>query len=131
MTLISREEISKASAADLNGTSWRLVDLDGDQEPVLPDTEITLNIEDGQISGFAGCNQYNSSVTVDQEFPNELKVGPVSTTQKVCPEPISNQESAYLSQLGSAEKWAYDYGNLVLFYPLEDNVFGELTFEPK
>jgi heat shock protein HslJ len=131
MTQTSREEISKASAEDLYGTSWRLVGLNGDQEPVIPDTEITLNIEDGQISGFAGCNNYNGSVTGDLEFPNELTVSLISTTQKMCPEPISSQETAYLTRLDNVERWAYDFGNLVLFYPLEDNVLGELTFEPK
>jgi heat shock protein HslJ len=130
MNQISREEISKASAADLYGTSWRLVDLNSGQEPVLPDTEITLNIEDGQISGFAGCNHYNGSVIVDQEFPNELKVSPITTTQKACPEPTSSQEAAYLTRLGDVEKWFYDFGYLALVYPLEDGTFGEMTFIP-
>jgi heat shock protein HslJ len=131
MTQASREELSKASAADLYGTSWRLVDLNGDQEPVLPNSEITLNIEEGQVNGFAGCNHYNSSVTVDQEFPNELTVGPISSTQKACEDPISKQEAIYLTRLGTVYRWAYHFGQLVLFYPLEGNTLGELTFEPK
>jgi heat shock protein HslJ len=106
MTQASREELSKASAADLYGTSWRLVDLNGDQEPVLPNSEITLNIEEGQVNGFAGCNHYNGSVTVNQEFPNELTVGPISATQKVCGDPISKQESTYLTRLGTVDRWA-------------------------
>ena len=125
----NREELGKVSVEDLNGTNWRLIDLNGNQEPVLPDTEITLNIDQGQISGFAGCNNYNSSVTGDQEFLNKITVGPISATQKMCTDPTSNQESAYLARLGNVEKWAYDYGHLVLFYPQEDNTFGELTYE--
>jgi heat shock protein HslJ len=131
MTQISREEISKASAADLYGTSWRLVDLDGGQEPVLAEPEITLDIEDAQISGFAGCNNYNGSVTVNQEFPNELTVGPISTTQMACEDPIAQQESLYLTRLASVYRWTYQFGQLVLLYPLEGNALGELMFEPQ
>ena len=35
----SSEELSQISLSDLNGTKWRLVDLNADQEPVLPDPD--------------------------------------------------------------------------------------------
>ena len=127
----SRTELNRISLEDLNGTRWRLVDLNQDQEPVLPDTEITLRFEDGQISGFAGCNDYSGTVSTGEYGPNSMQVSPIAATQMQCPEPVSNQENTYLTRLGNAESWYYDYGLLSLRYPLEENVFGELQFAPQ
>jgi len=127
----SSQELSKLSLDDLNGTSWRLVDLNLDQEPVLPRTEITLNIHDGQINGSAGCNSYESVVTGDEVMPQIFVVDSIDSTGKICSGPIATQEIAYLQHLASVKSWRYDFGYLSLIYKLEQDVFGELLFAPK
>ena len=127
---ISREELGKVALADLNGTNWQLVDLNGGQEPVLPDTEITLQIDGEQISGFAGCNNYNGEVAVQEDAPQSITVGPLATTMMMCDEPISNQETAYLTRLGSAVMWGYEGGYLALTYETADASYGYLLFVP-
>ena len=126
----SSQDLSKISLADINGTSWKLVNLNGEQEPVLPDTEITMQIAEDQISGFAGCNDYNSTVSSGAFGLNSVMIGPISTTRKSCPEPVMNQETTYLNRLGNALQWRYDGGYLAVFYKLEGDIFGELLFAP-
>ena len=126
----SSENLSKVSLDDLNGTSWRLVDLNSlDQEPPLPGTEITLQIAGDQISGFAGCNQYNSTVTSQANSPQALTVGPIVTTRKLCHEPVLDQETTYLARLGKVVAWWYDTGRLALTYDLGEGDVGNLQFE--
>ena len=105
------------------------MDLNTNQEPVLPDTQITMLLADGQISGAAGCNNYNSTVSSKADVPSSLVVGPIGTA-KLCPEPVANQESSYLTRLGKAVAWWFDGGRLALTYEAPESGFGNLVFEP-
>jgi heat shock protein HslJ len=127
----SSQELSKVSLDDLNGTSWQLIDLNLDQEPVLPETEITLSIDDGQINGSTGCNSYHSVVAGDEVMPQTFLVDSIDDTKNLCSGPIATQETTYLQRLASVESWRYDFGYLSLIYKLEQDVFGELLFAPK
>lgn len=125
------EEMGTASLADLNGTSWQLTNFNMDQEPVPAETEITLRIDEDQISGFAGCNYYNSPVTPgEDELPQSLIVGPIAATQKLCADAENAQETLYLERLAQVVAWRYDFGNLSLTYKLNDTELGELSFAP-
>lgn len=123
----SSDELSKVSLDDLSGTSWRLLDLNSDQEPLRPETEITLRFDDRQISGSAGCNDYNTTVTGD-DLPQTFVVSQIATTARSCSEPISNQETHYLSRLAKVVAWRYDFGYLALTYKLGEGDFGQLLF---
>ncbi len=126
------EELGTVSLADLNGTNWQLVDFNLDQEPVASETEITLSINDGQISGFAGCNSYNSSITPgEDDLIQSLTVGPIAATQMLCTDELSNQETIYLDRLAKVVAWRYDFGYLSLTYRLDDDSLGELLFAPQ
>ena len=81
---------------------WRLTQLNG--QDVLAGTEITLHFGSGQISGFAGCNNYNGGYTASQtgEGTYNVTITGITTGQMACPEDVMNQESTYLSMLQSA-----------------------------
>jgi heat shock protein HslJ len=125
----SSQEVSKVSLSDLNG-AWRLVDLNSHTEPVLPDVEVTLQIAEGQLSGSAGCNNYNSTVTGSPDDPSAFKVGPIMSTKKACSDPIMKQEADYLTRLGQAKAWKYDAGQLALLYASNTDNPQYLVFEP-
>ena len=127
----SSEELSKVLIDDLSGTSWNLIDLNLDQEPVLPETEITLSIDDREIIGSAGCNIYNSDVSGEEDLPQTFVVDQIAATGKVCSEPISNQETNYLTRLAKVVAWRYDFGYLALTYKLGEGDFGQLLFAPQ
>jgi heat shock protein HslJ len=123
------QEISKVSLSDLDGT-WRLVDLNSHTEPALPDVTVTLQIANGQISGSAGCNTYNATLTGSTDDPSVFKVGSIATTKKACPDPIMKQETDYLTHLGQAKAWKYDAGQLALLYASNTDNPQYLVFEP-
>ena len=105
----------RVSAAELDGTSWRLVEL-GENEPVADDVEITIAFAGDQLSGKGGCNNYNGSFTLDDVNPFAIAIGPLASTRMLCPDPAGSLESAYFDALGQASLWGYDFGNLVISY---------------
>jgi hypothetical protein len=73
----SSHDLSKVSLNDLSGSIWRLVDLNSlSGEPPQPEAEISLQIADNQLSGLAGCNQYNATVNSQEGSPLSFSVGP-------------------------------------------------------
>lgn len=127
----SSAELSQVTLADLNDTSWRLVDLGEGQEPLVADTAITLLIEDGQIAGSAGCNNYNSAVTGEADVLQSFKIGPLAATRMLCPDPIGTQETTYLTLLESVLGWRYNAGLLALAYPAPGDTYAYLLFAPQ
>lgn len=105
----------RVSAADLDGTSWRLVEL-GENKPVADDTEITIAFASDQISGSGGCNTYNSNFTLSDDNPFLVTFGPIAATRMLCPDPAGSEETAYFSALGAATIWGYHFGDLVISY---------------
>jgi len=122
------ETLVELTAADLNGTSWTLVDLNLDQQPVLADTQVTLNFADGQISGSGGCNSYTAGFSPDD--PAALSISPVAATSMACPEPILDQETAYFTALENAAQWGYLIGRLAIYYATDEPGYNALVFEP-
>jgi heat shock protein HslJ len=125
----SSDELSQMSLADLNGTQWRLADLNANQEAPLTDTEITLSFAGGQLSGSAGCNTTNATVSGAAGRPASFVVGPIATTKKLCPEPVMKQEASYLARLSSVTAWGYRDGRLRLNYESPETGHGTLLFE--
>ncbi len=126
---ISREgeTLEKISAADLDGTTWTLVELNYEQ-PALADAEITATFQEGRVSGSGGCNNYNASATVSDANPFVVTFGPVASTKMMCPDAISNQEAAYFTALGTVGSWGYVYGRLAFFYVDGHGESGRLLF---
>ena len=94
------------TSADLVGTQWVLVSLNGNS--LIEATNITLNFEKGVLGGFMGCNGYGGgpdsgkyTATDDGTLtiPHEIAV-----TVQLCLEPkgIMEQEAAYIEALRSA-----------------------------
>ena len=82
----------------IEGTPWQLVSYS--QTPVLPNSEITLELADGRLSGSAGCNLYFA----DYKLKNgQLTVDKAGSTKKFCGEPgVMEQEITYLNLLQQA-----------------------------
>lgn len=121
--------LERISFADLDGTLWTLVEMNYD-EPTLVDAEVTAYFEDGQIQGTGGCNTYSGSFTLSEENPFVVAVGPIITTAMMCEQDVSDQESAYLSALGSATQWGYVIGQLAIYYGEAGEEPGRLLYAP-
>lgn len=113
--------------ATLQAAPWTLSELDG--ESIDPSAGITAAFSaDGSLSGFAGCNTYNSDYTTDGAI---LTVGPIASTRIACDDAITLNENIFLDLLQNAGTWSLD--GTVLTITATDGgtlVFGDDTSEP-
>ena len=112
------EDLPADVAADLVGTEWTLVSSYG--RP--PDgTNITLNVDERDVGGFAGCNSYGiRGVTMNE---GALKVrGGVRNTAVGCPGGVGQQEETYFAALADVASYRVQDGRLEI-----QNALGETT----
>jgi len=95
----------------LEGTTWAW-----DQS--LPGQDITALFENGQLSGFAGCNNYRGSyVTTSTASQNMIQIGPLATTRMACEPAIMDLENQYLAAVQSATSYRLEGFALEIAYP--------------
>lgn len=102
----------------LAGTEWRLVELHdspsitapGDRQP-----HIRLD-EDGQLSGFTGCNNLTGRYT---HQGTALQVdGPLATTKMACVDPqLNTQEQAFTAVLEAMTRYTIAADLLTVYGP--------------
>jgi heat shock protein HslJ len=107
----------KAETQDLAGTNWDAIGYNNGKQAVVSvmlGTSITANFStDGNLTGNAGCNDYNGTYTVKR---NQIVIGPLVTTRKICNDPVGvmEQEAQYLTALGTAETYQIEGATLEL-----------------
>jgi heat shock protein HslJ len=95
----------------LEGPTWI---LDG----TMPGTEITAQFENGQVSGFSGCNNYSGAyITTPTASGNTISISGLSPTMKTCQEEIMDQETLYLNSLIAATRYTIQDNELTIYYP--------------
>jgi heat shock protein HslJ len=112
----------------LDGTAWDLVSYlggNGTMVSALPNTRVTAVFSaGGSLGGSAGCNHYFGEYTADG---GSLTIRGIGSTLMACLDPgIMEQESRYLSLLGSAARFRTDGGRLVISAATGGTI---LTFE--
>jgi len=129
-TTTANGELTPVSPSDLNGTFWKLVEINNDK-PAAEDVPVNIEFLDGRIQGFGGCNNYNASFTLGEDNPLTMTVSPVASTKMACPDPAGGQEFTYLTALEGVSQWGYFFGRLALYYKNESAVgLGRLLFDP-
>jgi heat shock protein HslJ len=103
---VTTEDETTSDDFMLEGSTWTLLSYvapDGQPTDMLPDTRITAEFKDDQISGSAGCNRYFGSYETDG---NSLTIGPAGSTMMFCsPEENMLQETAYLATLSTVASY--------------------------
>ena len=92
----------------LKGTEWALasgVDVPGDADPP------TLLLEEGNASGFGGCNTFTGGYELDGD---SISIGPLAGTLMACELQKMAVEGAYMPALEAADAWSIDGDELVL-----------------
>lgn len=100
-------QAESGTASYLAGTSWRRVD-DMNANP----HGATMAFTAEGASGYAGCNQWFSSVTHSGEA---LRFGTIGTTRRACTSELqAGTERSFLEALRATRYAHYDQGALVL-----------------
>lgn len=86
-------------------TVWRVVELDGQPVPRLPDNRAPTLLLDGasaRASGFTGCNRMTGGYVLAGD---QLSFGVLATTRMACEAPASEIEMAYEKALAVVARW--------------------------
>ena len=100
----------------LEGTEWALasgVDVPGDADPP------TLLLEEGNASGFGGCNTFTGGYELDGD---SISIGPLAGTLMACELQKMAVEGAYMPALEAADAWSIDGDELVLSSGCEETL---------
>lgn len=103
--------LAACTASDpLNGSGWNLSTLHG--QPALSDVSVTLNFQDGAVSGSDGCNSYSSTY---QSSDGKLTIDKnIISTMMACDETIMQQASAFTAALPQVSSFKIDGEQLTL-----------------
>jgi len=107
---------SALKPVSLSGSSWRVLSYNNGKQAVVSviiGMELTANFgEDGSLTGFAGCNNYNSTYKIDDE--NNIAIGPAAATMMMCAEPegVMEQEQQYLAALQTAATYSIELNRM-------------------
>ena len=90
--------------------AWNLKGgLIGGSTPVIPNTQLTLTFNnDGTLSGFAGCNNYNGKYVLSgqtTDFGKGISIGPIASTKMYCADTM-NLETTYLTILQNTNTYS-------------------------
>ena len=105
VTLVAKPGIAAgipvpSPGASLDGTRWALVQLDDTVD--FAHLSPTIELRDGTVSGFAGCNTFIGAYAADE---TTIQIGALASTKKACPAPASAIEANYLAALADAKGW--------------------------
>lgn len=96
--------------ASLDRTVWRIASINGAEIPASQGALVSFG--DGRMSGTVGCNRLGSDYTY---AAGKLGFGPVMSTRMACQEPLTSQEFAFVSLLGTSPATSFtNNGALVL-----------------
>jgi len=106
-------EMSESAKPDvtLENTYWKLVELNGAAVGPGEGRELHMILKgEGQVGGYAGCNQFTGSVTVSGDG---LSFGPIASTRRMCAD-VMQQEDAFLQALENAARFGISGEDLTI-----------------
>jgi heat shock protein HslJ len=109
-------EEPEGALGGIAGAQWRLVRLtvDGKERPLVSEGTPTLAVDGaGKVQGFASVNRYFGQAAF-AEGGRLRWVGPLGATRMAGPEPLMDQEQAFLTALERARTAAVRGGRLFL-----------------
>jgi len=110
-TLVMLVACGKTGGDPLDGTSWELYSM-GKYSPIAG-SKITIQFENGQVSGNGGCNSYGGEYRVNGD---KLELGMLMSTLMACADPaMMEQETIFMQALGDAQGFEIVGGQLQMY----------------
>jgi heat shock protein HslJ len=102
-----------AAAATVEGTAWRLTQLQGQDAKALAGQPggVVVRFEAGRLQGFGGCNQFAGSYTVSRDH---MTLGPLAGTMMACAPPVMAVETAFKEAFSGTLYFRVAEGRLAL-----------------
>ena len=82
---------------DITNKYWKLIKLEGKPETIAKNQQreryFTLKTDENRVTGFAGCNIFNSTYTLEKG--NRIRFAPMAATLKACPDVDVNEQEFF------------------------------------
>lgn len=116
VALLPTRSAAAANPNRLVGTRWKLLAFGTENAPNTPigQQSITLNLGADAIGGSGGCNTYGGSYAVNGETISFKEI--FSTLMACEPIAVTQQEQAYFQALGTATRFRFEDGLLIISY---------------
>lgn len=103
----------KAKLKTLTNSNWQVVRIGADGNPTGANGRaISLSLQDGQASGFSGCNNFHGSYTIAEQ---SIKFSPLASTRKACIDSSATAaEQTLLQSIGKVDGYSLKSGKLLL-----------------
>ena len=101
---------SSRQADTLIGTEWVLEDLGGRGVEDRVQSTIIFKADD-RIVGWGGCNRYFGGYRFDGQ---NLDIGPIGSTRRVCPAVVMDQETRFFQALDKANRISIEGSYLLI-----------------
>jgi len=100
-------------AVGLDGRTFLSVAItvDGEPQPLVPNTAVRLTFDGGQLSANAGCNIMSGAYTLDGD---QIQVDMLAMTEMGCEEPVMDQDQWLADFLSSDPTYVLDGNDLTL-----------------
>ncbi len=97
--------------AALTGPEWSVFEING--APIVPNSTPTINFEEGRVFGAGSCNRFMGGYTSAPDGL-QLQMSQMASTMMACPDPMMQQEGAFLKTLGVVTGYSVADGVLTL-----------------
>lgn len=128
----SAEGAKVKAIKELAGTSWVLVEIDGQAATPPPAGWSQLSLEFGReglrATGNAGVNRFGGRY---EQYDAELTFGPLALTRRIGPAELMEEERRYTHVLSRVVGWYQDGERLVLVTPGEKRAAVFERFKPE
>jgi heat shock protein HslJ len=103
--------VAAAPGLALAGGEWRVTEIAG--QPIVANSKPTITFEEGRVFGAGSCNRFMGGYTVSGDGLS-LQMSQMASTMMACPEPLMQQEGAFLGALGAVKSYSVAGSTLTL-----------------
>jgi copper homeostasis protein (lipoprotein) len=121
--ILPDETCAPTTHAELIGTYWRLVELNGgmvNTPEEMKEAHMTLAASDSRVHGNAGCNNFFGQFTQNQ---SSLAFSALGSTMMACPQAMDTERD-FLAAMGVTTR--YEISGLILKLYAEDQLLARL-----
>lgn len=113
-----------------NQPNWRLTRWVQNNQPVtlVSEAEISLDWEQGRISGSGGCNRFGAAYRLEGD---RVIVDPIQATRRGCDGPIMDQETRFFAALQQVRQVTLENKKQLTLTYGEGATAGSLVFSPR
>lgn len=108
------QSAAPTGGAALAGAEWSVFEING--AAIVPNSTPTINFEEGRVFGAGSCNRFMGGYSISPDGL-KLEMSQMASTMMACPEPLMQQEGAYLKTLGAVTGYSVADGVLTLTTP--------------